>query len=94
MITFTPKALSVLTSVSTHPSRKPSSGVRVAARRDPEAPLAVRAVQEPEPGDLVVERAGGRLYLDRVAARRVDGGELDAVPDRHGRMQFIVRNDG
>lgn len=92
MLTITPEALSTLRRVSAHPALGPASGLRVAARPDPSAPLEVCAVRRPRPGDKVVARHGGRLYLDTVAARRVEDRELDAVTDRNGRVQFVVRD--
>lgn len=91
MITITPRALTVIRRVTTHPSMKSTAGVRIACREDAKAPLQVRAVETPRVGDRVLERAGGRLYLESNAARRVEGRELDAVIEPDGRVQFIMR---
>lgn len=92
MLTITPEALTVIRRVTTHPKMEPTAGLRVASRPDSSAPLEVRVVDRPRPGDSVVERRGSRLYLDREAAHRVRGGELDAVTDREGRVHFVLRD--
>jgi Fe-S cluster assembly iron-binding protein IscA len=92
MLAITPEALTVIRRVSTHPRMEPTAGLRVAARPDSSAPLEVKIVDRPRPGDSVVERHGTRLYLDLEAAERVQGGELDAVTDRRGRVQFVLRD--
>jgi Fe-S cluster assembly iron-binding protein IscA len=89
MITFTDKAISVMRQVTAHPKLTPSSGLRI-ARSASQSRLQVRTVLGPEPGDRVVERQGGRLYLGPEAARRVDGHQLDAVTDDSGRVHFVV----
>ena len=91
MLRITPQALIVVQSVTTHPTFDSASGLRIAQQPDPSAPLAVRAVSRPQPGDHVVEAAKGRLFLDPEAVRRIGKGRLDAVTTQHGRVQFLVR---
>jgi iron-sulfur cluster assembly protein len=90
VLTITPEALAVIRRVTDNRRLDRTAGLRIARRADPSAPLRVRAVNRPQPGDHVVERAGARLYLDPSARRRVDSRELDAV-DRKGHVQFILR---
>jgi hypothetical protein len=91
VLTITPEARTAIQRVTAHPKISPRSGLRIARREDPAAPLDVRAVPGPRPGDEVVDRSGGRLYLCPDAARRINGRELDAFTDPAGRVQFIVR---
>lgn len=92
MLTITPQALSVIRRVTGHPSTPTSAGVRIGTRTDPWGPLEVRAVNRPRPGDRVLERGGGRLYLGRGVVERVTGRQLDVVTDRDGRVQFVARD--
>jgi len=94
MLTITPDALSVIRRVTAHPGLDPSPGIRIAPRKDPAASLEVRIVPRPQPGDRVVERNGGRLYVAPSAARRVADRELDVVTDLAGRVQFVARKAG
>lgn len=91
MLTITPRATRVIQRVTTHPTLAPTSGLRIAPRHDPAAPLEVSAVRAPEPGDRVIEHDGGRLFLAPEAAERISGCELDAVTDAKGRVQFVSR---
>jgi Fe-S cluster assembly iron-binding protein IscA len=91
VLTITPKALTVMRRVTAHPTLKPTSGLRIGRRAKRSAPLEVRAVEEPRPGDAVLEESGARLYLGPDAARRVEGGELDAITDPAGRVHFVLR---
>jgi|GEM_PF-4553282 len=91
MLTITPEALTVIQRVTGHPALEPTSGLRIAPPAEPDAPLRVRAVNGPRPGDSVLERQGGRLYLEPEAIPRLEGAELDAVTGDEGRVQFILR---
>ena len=90
MLTMTPDALAAVRTFTAHPRLDESSGVRIAER--PATPrLQVRAVREPEAGDLVVEQSGGRIYLGPGAVPRVRGRVLDARHDAAGRIEFVLR---
>jgi Fe-S cluster assembly iron-binding protein IscA len=91
MLRITPQAMTVIRRVTAHPTLAPSSGLRIARAQDGAAPLEVRAVHRPRPGDGVVERRGARLYLGPDAVRRLAGRELDAVTNQQGRVQFVLR---
>ncbi|GAA1766726.1 hypothetical protein GCM10009795_011530 [Nocardioides hankookensis] len=97
MLTITPRAMTVIRRVTTHPKLAPTSGVRIAPRDDVHGParsdatLDVRIVPGPQTNDRIVEQEGGRLYLAPEAFERVEGRELDAVTDRDGRVQFVSR---
>lgn len=92
MVAITPRAARVIQRVTAHPHLAPTSGLRIAPRRDPGARLEVSAVTGPEPGDEVLEQDGGRLFLAQEAADRIAGRELDAVVDEQGRVQFVSRS--
>jgi hypothetical protein len=92
VFTITPRAVAVMRTIAEHRSMEPTSGLRIARRPDPSAPLEVRAVRGPRPGDSVVARDGARLYLGPGAEGRMVGGELDAVTDAQGRVQFVLRS--
>ena len=91
MLTITPQALTVIQRVTGHPMLEPTSGLRIACPEEPDAPLRVRAVRGPRPGDNVLERLGGRLYLEPDTVQRLEDGELDAVTNEDGRVQFVLR---
>ena len=91
MLTITAQALAVMQRVTANLTTESSSGLRIARQGEPDAPLQVRAVGGPQPGDSVLERDGARLYLGPDAARKVEGRELDVVADADSRVQFILR---
>ena len=91
MLTITTNALTIIRRVTGHPKLKETAGVRIARQDAPGAPLGVRVVHGPRPGDSVVERDGARLYLGPEAASRVDGRELDALTEPDGRVHFVLR---
>jgi Fe-S cluster assembly iron-binding protein IscA len=82
--------MAVLRRVTNHPTLAETSGLRIARPDRSGAPLQVRTVYAPEPGDGVVERDGARLILGPGAARRLTGHTLDAVSDEEGRVQFVL----
>ncbi|MFZ2012718.1 MAG: Fe-S cluster assembly protein HesB [Nocardioides sp.] len=92
MLTMTPKALSVVRSVTAHPRLGANSGLRIASRRATSQPLQVGAVSGPRPGDRVVERDGARIFLGPVAARQIAGRRLDVMKEPNGRIHFVVKN--
>lgn len=91
MLTITPDAMNILRRVTSTPTMAATSGVRIAQRSDPSAPMQVRAVERPSPGDRVLEQDGARLYLAPEAASHVEGRRLDADTDEAGRVQFILK---
>lgn len=91
MLTITPDALTIIRRVTTHPSMQPEGGLRIASRANTSAPLEVRAVSGPGEHDVVVDRSGARLYVGSDVTGRIDDGELDAVTDDGGRVQFVLR---
>ncbi len=91
MFTMTPHARSVIRRVTAHPSLDEKSGLRIAGGRAEPAPLKVSVAKGPQPGDQVIERDGARVYLGRGVAGRIRGRRLDAVRERSGRVQFVVR---
>lgn len=92
MLTISRKALSVLQSISTHPSTDPSAGLRIANAESSSMTLGVEIVQRPMPGDSFVERDGAHLYLCPEAARRLDGYKLDARTLDDGKVKFFLKD--
>lgn len=91
MLTITDRALKVLRTVTGHPRLAESSGLRIARRSPSSESLQVKPVQGPEPGDVVIERSKGRLFLGPVAARRLRDKVLDARTDAEGRVEFVLK---
>jgi Fe-S cluster assembly iron-binding protein IscA len=90
-VTTTSAARSVIRRVSGHPRLGKESGLRIATAAEGHARLRVRAAPEPRRGDDVVECDGGRLFLGRHVPQRLHGRVLDAVTERSGRVQFVLR---
>lgn len=91
MLSITPRAIAVARRVTAHPSMTPTSGLRIAERRDAAAPLQVAAVHGPQPGDSTLERDGAVVYIGPGALERLEDRELDAVTEPGGRVQFVLR---
>lgn len=92
MFTMTSSARSVVCRVTAHPRLSASSGLRIASTGTEGVPMQVRASAGPEPSDIVVESDGARLFLGPKAAKRLRGRVLDAVTERTGRVQFVLRS--
>jgi Fe-S cluster assembly iron-binding protein IscA len=88
MLTITNKALSVVRTVTAHPKLDESSALCIAQQRGTRLP-GVRAVERPQPGDVVTERSGGRVYVGPNAVRRLRGKTLDVRKDSEGRGDFL-----
>lgn len=94
MFTMTPQARAVVRRVTSHPALSADSGLRIASAGSDAAPMEVVAVKGPEPHDQVVERDGARVFLGPGALERLRGRLLDAVTERTGRVQFVLKADG
>ncbi len=90
MLTITNQALAVVRTITAHPQLDESSGLRIAQQRDTGL-LGVGAVERPQPGDIVIERSGGRVYVGQNAVRRLRGRTLDVRKDSHGRAEFLLK---
>lgn len=90
MLTITNKALAVVRAITAHPKLDESSGLRIASQRGTSR-LGVGAVEKPQPGDVVVERSGGRVYIGRNVVRRLHGRVLDVRKDALGRAEFLLK---
>ena len=90
MLTITNKALSVVRTITVHPTLEESSGLRIAQQRGTRR-LGVRAVERPQPGDVVIEQSGGRVYIGPNAVRRLRGRILDVRRDPKGRAEFLLK---
>lgn len=93
MLTISSRAMAVIRRVTDHQLLDRRSGVRIARTSSSSDALEVSAVDEPEPGDAVVERDGARLYLGPDAAERVEDAELDARDEGGDRVQFVLRSE-
>ena len=90
MLTITTTALSVVRAITAHPNLDEASGLRIAQQQGNRL-LGVRAVEQPQPGDVVIEQSGGRIYVGPNAVPRVRGRTLDVRKDSHGRSEFLLR---
>ncbi len=93
MLTISSRAMAVIRRVTDHQLLDRRSGVRIARASSRSKTLEVHAVNEPAPGDAVVERDGARLYIGPEAAERVDGAELDARDEGGDKVQFVLRSE-
>ncbi len=91
MVAISSDALTVIQRVTGHPALRSTSGLRIADRALDGTRLRVGVANGPRRGDKVLERQGGRLYLDPAAAERLEGKRIDAVTDDDGKVQFILR---
>lgn len=91
MLTMTARAHSIVRRVTAHPRLSTRSGLRIASAGTEGVPMQVRASAAPQPDDLVVESDGARLFLGPKAVTRLRGRVLDAVTERSGRVQFVLR---
>lgn len=92
MVKLTPRALSVIRTVTAHPVLGSDSGLHIAVATDPESPLKVAAVPE-QPADAdILEADGGCLFLGPGTAERLEGREIDVEDDDLGRKQFFLRS--
>jgi iron-sulfur cluster assembly protein len=91
MLAITAEALAVIQRVTAHPAMEPTSGLRIADDIQGGSRLHVRVANGPRSGDRVLEREGGRIFLGPGTLPRLEDRELDAVADRGGRVQFILR---
>ncbi len=89
MLTMTYDALGVVRKFTANPVLDMSSGVRIAERAGTPR-LQVRAVNEPEPDDLVIVQSGGRLFVGPHAVERVRDKVLDVRGDAAGRVEFVL----
>ena len=92
LFTMSAQAQEFVRRIRLQPAQPPTAGLRIALpnTRD-DGPLAVRAVREPNPDDLVVESEGARVYVDAAARERLKGRLLHVVALRDGRVQFRTR---
>lgn len=91
MFTMTPRARAIVQRVTDHRALSSGSGLRIAGAGPDDGPLKVTASAGPQPRDQVVERGGARVFLGPRAVERLRGRVLDAVTERTGRVQFVLR---
>lgn len=89
MLTVTENAATAIRDITSQDAVPPGSGLRIFAEDGGNA-LTLSLVAEPEDGDEVVDSAGARLFLDRLAAQLLHDKELDVTVDPGGDVQFAV----
>ncbi len=90
MLTLTENASTIVKTITAQASESDSAGLRF-SQADPEAGgLGVTPVEQPEPGDQVVEEGGARVYLEENAAVTLADQVLDAMVDQGGSVQFSI----
>jgi Fe-S cluster assembly iron-binding protein IscA len=94
MLALTRRAAEVIRRITGHRLASDQAGLRIARPAPGDGSTAgfqVAAVDEPEPGDSVVEQDGARVFLGPVATSQFDDHELDVETDAQGRAEFRTR---
>lgn len=91
LLTLTTHARDILRKVPFQPAFGPGAGLRIARSQSKEGVFLTALASAPSQDDDVVDDDGARVFLGPVAARRFDGGSLDARTDDRGRIEFVVR---
>ena len=89
MLAVTENAATAIRDITAQDAVPPGSGLRISADDSGNA-LTLSLVAKPEDGDEVVDSAGARLFLDRLAAQLLNDKELDVTVDPSGDVQFAV----
>jgi iron-sulfur cluster assembly protein len=89
MLAVTDNAATAIRDITSQEAVPPGSGLRIAADDDGNS-LTLSLATQPVDGDQVVDSAGARLFLDRMAAMLLDDKELDVTVDPTGDVQFAV----
>ncbi len=88
MLTLTPNAADVVKTITAQSSSADDAGLRISQQESDPGNFALAPVEEPEPGDQIVEDGGARLFLDETAATALNDQVLDAQVDQNGSVQF------
>jgi len=89
MLAVTDNAATAIRDITAQEAVPPGSGLRIAADESGNA-LTLSLAAKPLDGDHVIDEAGARLFLDRLAVQLLDGKELDVTVDPSGDLQFAV----
>jgi len=84
MLTLTENATSIVRNIATQSPHPESAGLRITSDGGAEAPFAVSAADDPQPGDQLVSQEGANIYLDAPTADLLDDKVLDARVDTEG----------
>lgn len=87
-LTLTDNAATEIRNLVAQPEVPGDSGVRIASSGDGALTLSLAAV--PDSGDIVVEDAGARVFLESEAGALLDDKTLDAGVDPQGQVQFSL----
>jgi Fe-S cluster assembly iron-binding protein IscA len=89
MLAVTDNAATAIRDITSQDAVPPGSGLRISADENGTG-LTLSLVANPADGDEVVDSAGARLFLDRLAAQMLGDKELDVTVDPSGDVQFAV----
>ncbi len=82
MISLTPRAVEELGKLLASKSKSPNAGLRLAVRRGGCAGWQYEMkVEEPEPGDLIVEDGAARVIVAADSTEKLEGCEIDFSDD-------------
>lgn len=91
MLTLTENAVMVIRDLAAQQGAPQTGGVRISADESA-GTFSIETVNEPEPGDQVIEDLGARAFLDTDAARLLDDKALDAGITDDGEIEFSIMN--
>ena len=88
MLDLTRAARNVIRMIPEETRHADTAGLRIERPDDAPDGFVVAPADEPARGDRVVEKDGARIFLDPDAAEHLQGAQLDARFDSHGRVHF------
>src|SRR5262245_13693112 len=94
MLTLTENATNIVRNIAIQSAEPDTAGLRITSDGNAEAPFAVTAADEAQPGDQVVSQEGANVYLDGPTADLLDDKVLDARVDEEGRIEFALGQQG
>jgi Fe-S cluster assembly iron-binding protein IscA len=90
MLTLTDQATDVVKTITEQTTEGETAGLRISQQESDPNALGLTPVENPQPGDQVLESDGARLFLDATAAIALDNEVLDAQVDEAGTVQFGI----
>jgi Fe-S cluster assembly iron-binding protein IscA len=90
MLTLTDQATDVVKTITEQTTEGETAGLRISQQESDPNALGLTPVENPQPGDQVLEADGARLFLDATAAIALDNEVLDAQVDEAGTVQFGI----
>jgi iron-sulfur cluster assembly protein len=90
MLTLTDQATDVVKTITEQTTEGETAGLRISQQESDPNALGLTPVENPQPGDQVLESDGARLFLDATAAIVLDNEVLDAQVDEAGTVQFGI----